>query len=122
MKEELEKLQGTWNVVSLEIEGMKMEEAAFKGAKIVVKGDIFTTTSMGVVYKGILSVNSAKSPQTLDLLFTEGPEKVNTSLAIYELEGDTWKLCLTVSGNNRPKEFVTKPGSGHALETLKLEK
>ena len=122
MKQELEKLQGTWNVVSLEIEGMKMEEPAFKGAKIVVKDDTFTTTSMGAVYKGTLSADSAKTPKTLDLSFTEGPERGNTSLAIYELEGDTWKLCLTVSGNGRPKEFVTTPGSGHALESLKLEK
>jgi len=122
MDEELEKLQGTWNMVSLEIEGMKMAEPAFKGAKIVVKGDAFTTTSMGAVYKGTLSVNGAKTPKTLDLAFLEGPEKGNTSLAIYQLEDDTWKICLTIRGNDRPKEFVTKPGSGHALETLKLEK
>ena len=122
MKGEIEKLQGTWNVVSLEIEGAKMEEPAFKGAKIVVKGEAFTTISMGATYKGTLKVDVTRTPKTLDLSFTEGPEKGSISLAIYELEADTWKICLTIAGNDRPKEFVTKAGSGHALETLRLEK
>ncbi len=32
-----------------------------------------------------------------------------------------WKLCLTLTGKERPKEFATKPGSGIALETLKRQ-
>src|SRR5262249_19330087 len=35
-----------------------------------------------------------------------------------ELAGDTWKICFTLTGKHRPKEFVTTPGSGLALETL----
>jgi uncharacterized protein (TIGR03067 family) len=55
------------------------------------------------------------------LQFTEGPEKGNTSLGIYELDGDTWKLCFTVTGKERPKTFGTLAGSGLALEILKRE-
>src|ERR1019366_6726666 len=59
-----------------------------------------------------------KSPKTVDLNFTAGPEKGYRNLGIYELAGDTWKLCLATRGPIRPKNFSTKPGDGVALETL----
>jgi uncharacterized protein (TIGR03067 family) len=121
MKEELDKLQGIWNVVALEVEGQKMGTAATTGARIVVNGNRFTTASMGATYDGVLDVDPVPNPKTFNLSFTDGPEKGNTSLGIYELDGDTWKICLTLHGNRRPTAFATKPGSGHALETLKRE-
>jgi uncharacterized protein (TIGR03067 family) len=121
VNEEIEKLQGTWNVVSLEVEGSTMEPSVFRGSQIVVQGDQFTTIAMGAEYDGRLRVDATKTPAALDLLFTTGPEKGNTSLGIYELDGDTWKLCLTIGAKDRPRKFATKPGSGLALETLERE-
>jgi uncharacterized protein (TIGR03067 family) len=80
MKDELEKLQGTWNIMALEVEGSKMTPDAFTGSKIIVKGDNFTTVAMGASYEGTLKLDVTKTPKTLDLLFTEGPEEGNTSL------------------------------------------
>jgi RNA polymerase sigma factor (sigma-70 family) len=119
MKAEIEKLQGTWNVATLEVDGEKFPENVFKGSKIIVKGNAFTTVSMGADYKGTFTIDISKTPKTIDLTFTDGPEKGNTSLAIYELDGDTWKMCLTIGKVDRPKEFKTKAGSGLGLETLK---
>jgi len=121
MKAEMAKLQGTWNIVALEVDGAKMAENMLKGAKIVVEGNNFTSISMGATYQGTMKVDVASTPKSFDLMFTEGPEKGNTSRAIYELDGDTWKICLTLGGKDRPKEFATKAGSGLALETLKRE-
>src|SRR5205807_1617746 len=82
-------------------------------------GTKFTTAAMGSTYDGTLSLDVTKKPKRFDLKFTKGPEKGNTSLGIYELDGDTWKICLGLTGKSRPTKFATKPGSGHALETLK---
>jgi len=41
---------------------------------------------------------------------------------IYELEGDTYKVCMALEGHPRPTEFVTRPGNGHVFEILKREK
>jgi len=122
MRDELEKLQGTWNIVTLEMDGSKMDADAFTGSKIIVKGARFTTVAMGATYEGRLKLDLTKTPKTIDLLFTEGPEKGNTSLAIYELNRDTWRMCLTLRGDQRPSKFATAPGSGLALETLRREK
>ncbi len=119
MKKDIEKLQGTWNIVALEVDGQKMPSA---GSKIMVKGTRFTTIAMGAEYSGTLVVDATKSPQTFDLKFTSGREKGSTNFGIYELDGDTWKICLSMTGKDRPTKFATKAGSGHALEALQREK
>jgi len=120
-KADLDKLQGTWTILTLQMDGSEMPAGAPGGSKIVVKGGKFTTVSMGAKYDGTITLDAAKRPKTFDLKFTTGPEKGNTSLGIYELDGDNWKICLTVTGHTRPRTFATKPGSGHALETLRRD-
>ena len=115
MSQDLDKLQGTWTIVSLEMDGMSMPCG---GAQIAIAGDSFTTSGMGATYNGKVTVNAATSPKSFDLLFLDGPEKGNTSLGIYELKGDTWKICLTTRGSVRPAEFAAPPGTGIALEVL----
>jgi uncharacterized protein (TIGR03067 family) len=119
VQDDISLLQGTWNITSLEVEGNTIPAGMLNGARIVVTGDQFTTFAMGAEYSGKVSIDTAKSPATFDLNFTSGPEKGNTSYGIYQLEGDDWKICLTLRGKVRPTEFATKAGSGHALETLK---
>jgi uncharacterized protein (TIGR03067 family) len=121
MAADLDQLQGIWRVVTLEMDGRRMPAGAFSGAKIVVDGTRFTTLSMGARYEGRVELDPTKTPKFFDVIFTEGPEKGNTSRGIYQLEGDAWKICMTVTGSTRPQKFETTPGSGHALETLARE-
>ena len=44
MAGDLDRLQGTWSIVSLEMDGQKMSGG---GGQIVVRGDRFTTIAMG---------------------------------------------------------------------------
>jgi uncharacterized protein (TIGR03067 family) len=118
MSSDAEILQGTWNIDSLEVEGMKMSRDSFSGAQIILDGIVFATRAMGAPYRGTFVVNDAAVPKTIDILFNEGPHSGSSSLGIYELDGDQWKLCLGFAGICRPKDFATSPGSGHALETL----
>ena len=53
---------------------------------------------------------------------TEGPGKGKTMLGIYELTGDTYKVCFALPGGERPKEFASKPGSKTMLIVMKREK
>ncbi len=116
MNPDLKALQGKWIIVSLEMDGQTMPSAE---AAIAVKAGRFTTTAMGGEYSGPLDVDETTAPKSFNLHFEAGPEKGNTSYGIYELDADTWKICLTLRGGARPKKFATKPGSGLALETLK---
>jgi len=122
MDEELEKLQGEWNVVFLEVEGLVPAPQTYAGAKIVIEGDGFTSIAMGATYGGKIAVDAGADPKTFRMTFTDGPEKGKTNFGIYELDGNRWRICLTITGGAAPTEFATSPRSGRALETLDREK
>jgi uncharacterized protein (TIGR03067 family) len=121
MDEELEKLQGEWSVVHLEVDGLVPAPHTFAGAKMVIDLDRFESLGMGAVYEGTIELNPETTPKSFRMRFTAGPEKGNANSGIYELEGDRWRICLNMKGGPPPTEFGTSPGSGRALETLNRE-
>jgi uncharacterized protein (TIGR03067 family) len=52
---------------------------------------------------------------------TEGPNKGKTFPAIYEIEGDTLRICYDLSGEKRPTKFETVAGTKLYLVTYKKE-
>jgi uncharacterized protein (TIGR03067 family) len=118
MPTDLDKLQGTWNVRSLETDGQKMPATAFNEARIVIEGNKFASLGMGATYEGAVQLDPASKPKAFDLLFTAGHAKGHRNLGIYKLAGDTWTICFATRGNKRPEKFATAPGTDFALETL----
>ena len=58
----------------------------------------------------------------MDITGTDGPNKGETILAIYERDGDALRVCYDLSGKSRPTEFKTKAGTQLFLVTYKREK
>ena len=122
IKDELRKFEGTWSFESMEAEGQKVPVDGLKGFKMTIKNDRFTMIGPDAAYKGVYDVNPTARPKTIDVTFTEGPEAGTTMHGIYELDGDTYKVCMAPAGKPRPKDFVSARGSGHVLEILKRDK
>jgi uncharacterized protein (TIGR03067 family) len=122
MQDEYRRFEGTWRFTSMEAEGHQVPLDHFKGAKLVLKGDQFTMIDPIATYRGTYVVDLAAQPKTIDIHFTDGPEKAKTVEGIYRLEGDTYTVCIGMAGKSRPTEFASKPGSGHVLEVLTREK
>jgi uncharacterized protein (TIGR03067 family) len=118
MPTDLDKLQGTWTVTSLEADGQKLPATVFNGATIVIKGAKFKSIGMGATYEGSLELDSSIKPKAFDLLFTAGHARGHRNLGIYKLNGDRWTICLATRGNERPEKFATAAGTGFTLETL----
>jgi uncharacterized protein (TIGR03067 family) len=72
MRQDLDGLQGTWNIVSLEMDGQKMPGA---GARIVVRGDRFTTIAMGATYEGTVAVHQTTVPKSFDRTSRKVPRR-----------------------------------------------
>jgi uncharacterized protein (TIGR03067 family) len=121
MPTDLDKLQGTWYLASLETDGRKMAPAMLDGSHVVVKGDHFTSLGMGATYEGTLTLGKGKTQKEFDLLFTVGHAKGTRNLGIYKLTAGRWTMCLATRGTVRPKTFATTPESGIALETFVRE-
>jgi uncharacterized protein (TIGR03067 family) len=121
VRKELEQLQGTWQMVSHEVDGKPDE--ALRGAVRVVEGDKFTI-KMGdkTLRAGTMKLDPTKKPMWIDITFAEGPEKGKVRRGIYVLEGDTQKICYGDLDKERPTEFVSKPGTGHRLVVFKRVK
>ena len=118
MRQDLDLLQGTWTVAALEMDGQSMPADMLGDARIVIDGSRFIGTGMGAVYEGALALDASTTPARIDMQFDAGPEKGNTNLGIYQLDGDSWKLCMATRGTVRPASFTSPPGSGIAVETL----
>ena len=125
---DLDKLRGTWLTVSLISDGKTLVDEKtppqkgpitklrYEGNKwMVLVGD-------KTVASGIIKVDSTRTPKEIDILDKSGIKNAQTKLAIYELNGDTYKYCIAPAGKPRPKEFSSKPGSGHSLIVSKREK
>lgn len=115
---DLDKLQGTWRVTSVEADGNEMPDAALPDATITVRDAGFTSHGMGDAYSGTIELLSGKKPKAFDLVFTSGPPAGMRNRGIYTLDGDTWTICLATRGDARPRSFTTRADTGFALETL----
>jgi RNA polymerase sigma factor (sigma-70 family) len=115
---DLKFLQGAWDLRGLEADGKTLPASALQGSRVVVQGNAITLVFQGATSRGTFQLDSVPTPRTLDVTFTEGPEKGNRYLGIYELQEDTWRFCRTPAGKGRPTAFAGKAGSGHLLEKL----
>lgn len=117
--ETLRALEGTWEFTSLEIEGNTMPPAALTASRLLIDGDRFRTESPEAAYEGVFNIRVEAEPNEIDIEFIAGPEAGNWNYGIFRLDGDKVEFCLDVNGKSRPKEFRSRPGSGHAYETLR---
>jgi uncharacterized protein (TIGR03067 family) len=118
MPTDLAKLEGTWMISALEMDGAEVAAAVFDGASIAVSGDHFVSIGMGAPYEGTVEIDQTKRPKIIDLLITVGHAEGTRHRGIYELRGDRWTICLAMRGDRRPRAFATKPETGLVLQTL----
>jgi uncharacterized protein (TIGR03067 family) len=84
---------------------------------------VFVQTPRAETIPGAYKIDPKKYVKELDLTPAEGPQKGKTIKAIYRLDKDRLQICQNEDPDNeRPREFVTKPGSGLTLITLERQK
>ena len=106
-KKDLDDMQGNWHAVALEVKGMPSGDDAIKKFKLIVKSDDYSVKVNGKNHVSAkLVLRAQKKPNELDLVQETGP----VYKAIYEIDGDTLKICLCLSSDadsERPKEFMS---------------
>jgi uncharacterized protein (TIGR03067 family) len=115
-------LEGVWIPSAAELSGQAFPEATLKTMKLIVEGDKYSVTVGKTVDKGTVKIDQGKKPKAMDIVGNDGPNKDKTYLAIYELDGDTLRVCYDLSGKTRPSEFKTTKESAHFLVTYKRAK
>ncbi len=115
-------MEGTWKVESAEAGGKPVESEELKAIIVKITGERYELTSKDKVDAGTLKLDETKKPKTMDATDTEGDDSGKVVKAIYELTGDTLKVCYALDGGERPTEFATKEGSSVLMLTYKREK
>lgn len=102
-------IKGIWAVDSLTFDGTKVPDdptagpmlTAFDGRQYVQrKGQTITE-------EGSYETDPTKSPRTIDFVIKKGDEAGKRQLGIYEVEGNTLRLCLAEPGSRkRPASFA----------------
>lgn len=104
-------MDGTWLPTDAELAGEKFPEEIRKTLKLVIKDNNYTVSVDEKLDKGTVKLNPSTKPKEMDIIGVEGPNKGKTFLAIYEIDGDTLKVCYDLGGTKRPVEFKTSKES-----------
>ena len=116
------KLEGSWLPVEAELSGQKFPDEVLKTMKLILERDTYTVYAGEQIDRGTIQLASTAEPKAMDITGTEGPNKGKTFLAIYELAGDTLRICYDLAGKQRPTEFKTAKGSQQFLVRYEREK
>jgi uncharacterized protein (TIGR03067 family) len=112
LEKEVRKFQGTWTFESCEAGGKELAAGELKGLILTFVGDKHTVKKGDdVIQAGTQKLDPSKSPKAIDVTMTEGVNKGAVMLGIYEINGDTLRVCFDAEGKKRPTQFKSAPGS-----------
>jgi uncharacterized protein (TIGR03067 family) len=121
-KSDTQALQGTWALASAELAGKPFPEQLVKSMSLTMKDGRYTVMVGQGKDEGTCKLDSSKTPKTIDITGTDGPNKGKTFLAIYKLDGDSLSICYDLSGKAYPTEFKSKPDTKLFLVEYKRDK
>ena len=113
--DDLKAMSGTWKPAKAELAGQPLPPPVLKSITLKMNGanyEVIVETEKGPSPdKGTVVVDSAAQPKAMTITGVAGPNAGKTYPAIYELTGDTLRICYDLSGAARPTEFKTTPGT-----------
>ena len=125
-KRDADDLQGTWqategigNGTPLTKDQLQRLRVMFAGAKM----SVFPLDGGEKAMEHTFQVDPGKKPKAIDATRLEGGGKGKVVKGIYDLDGDTLRLCLPARlEKERPTEFAAPENSGLVLLTLRRAK
>lgn len=121
------KLDGTWQITSVETRGRILDErqfgAIFEGLRWVIKDNSLTQyhgKPSGPVWDGTFTVDNQKTPAHFDWkIKTEQQEAL--ILGIYERKDDVLRFCFAPIKQPRPNTFDTSKGNCTVYEFKRVD-
>jgi uncharacterized protein (TIGR03067 family) len=111
-------IQGTWKIERALMGGMEMPAEAREKMTLEFKDGKATVHRGGKDEPADFTLDDAGKPKGI-VIKAKNDENLE---GIYELKGDSLKICLGRKGEDKPKEFESKEGTKTMLLVLKREK
>ena len=110
-------IEGTWRAVSVEVNGNALNPDDIR--KITTEngrdGEWTLVVDGNEIAEGTSTIDPTVTPRTIDFMATKGNNAGQTTFGIYEMIGNTRKICYAEPGRPRPAEFSAPAGSGRLL-------
>jgi uncharacterized protein (TIGR03067 family) len=120
-KDDQKAMQGTWKIEKADFSDEAPPQEALDMMRLVIEGEVITVVrGDGQKRPAKFKLDPAKSPRAIDITPQEGASAGKTFPGIYEISGETLKICFS-EADTRPGEFAGK-GEKTRCITLKREK
>jgi uncharacterized protein (TIGR03067 family) len=113
--DDLAKMQGDWVPTEVVANGELLPKEVISGLKLTIKGAEYFLQSADQPARGSFKLKASTSPKSIDVTTDSG----DRAEGIYELSGDTLRVCHANNGGARPTEFKSEAGADRLLATYK---
>jgi uncharacterized protein (TIGR03067 family) len=114
---------GTWRVLSMERDGMKVPEAEAGRFRLILASDRYVLRAEDqTMDRGAARLDPKVKPAVIDITPVEGEHKGQTFLGVFELKGDRLTICLAPPGKPRPPDLTAPVGSGRFVVVYQRDK
>lgn len=122
-KKDLERMQGTWTLHALEVNGKDVPAPKLEGTILIIKKDDYRTKVKDKEQPGFrLKLDPSKKPKAVDMIKTMPGSPDEVIKGIYTFEGDTLKFCRGLTKEQeRPNQFATWPDTNYFVVTWKKQ-
>jgi uncharacterized protein (TIGR03067 family) len=115
-------VQGTWIPTKAELGGRPMPDVVLKMTSLKMDKGKYEVFVGDEPDRGTYTLDSTSTPPGMTITGTDGPNAGKTYPAIYELNGDTLRICYDLSGEKRPTEFKSIANTKLYLVTYSRKK
>ncbi len=117
--DDLKKMEGVWQITAVEANGDVVPAEDVNSIIVTIKGSAYTAEFPDRTDRGTLKLDSSKNPRHMNI-YPGGTEDADSMLpAIYELGGDTLKVCYAQQGGQRPAAFTSAGEYGKMFVTYR---
>lgn len=111
---DLQQMQGEWVPVEV-VAAEKVPADVLAAIKLKIKGNAYSLEGGQIQDQGSFKLNETTNPKSMDVTPQSGDELP----AIYELSGDTLRVCYPINGAARPTAFKSAEGANQVLTIYK---
>lgn len=115
-------IQGNWKPVTAELAGQPMAQAVLQTISMKLEQGKYEVIADGHPDRGTYTLEASTKPKGMTVTGAEGPNQGKVFPCIYELKGDTLRICYDLSGAKRPTEFKSVAGTKLYLVTYQRKK
>jgi uncharacterized protein (TIGR03067 family) len=106
------RLQGEWKCVSATIDGKALPDETTKALRLAITETRYITEKGNeTLFDSTYRIDRTKTPAQIFMLGTEGALTGKEVPGIYEISGDTLRICYALPGDSPPITFESAQGS-----------